>query len=514
MFHRKPVPTPASPSRERARALPRLLTAALLSTIPLAIGVWVVLPPAGLAGVSTLLLDLRARLRATTGLYADPPPAAITATLPPAPLPLAPMPQSTPGGTMLAYGDQLKINFYETLSVALAAPGGTAHQVATIYPRMDLSGDYTVDADGLLAVPRIGTFNAASRPMMQLQLAMQAAFKRAFGRPIDVQIAITARQPVYVLGTVRNAGAFPHRPGMTVLQALAAAGGHAGAASSDASVAIETIRERQRLRQAETDAARLLIAQVRLAALRADADTLTVPAATLARLHILVSPAEIATLLAGARATLAMDRSSFSQQAALAQRQIMVARAGLAAQTLRVDQLADLIEKKNLRLYELQGIAARGSVPHFKLTELSAEIAEVVARREDAAAGVVQTERQLLEAEIVLARLNEQHTTGLEQQASAVQQQIDDAGPNITAMRAVIQALTPAAPATAAPSATARPANPPSFTITRRSQAGPSAIRADAATMLQPGDVVQVGLIGQDGASGQPTATDFTLMQN
>lgn len=484
-----------------------------------------VLPPASLAGVSASLLDLRVWLRATTGLYADPPTVAVTATQPPTPLPLATLPPDAPGGTMLAYGDQLKISFFETLGVALAAPGGTVQQVATIYPRMDLSGDYGVDADGLLAIPRIGTFNAANLPTVQLQSAMQAAFKRAFDRPIDVQIAIVARQPVYVLGAVRNAGSFPYRPGMTVLQALAAAGGQAGAAIADASVAIETIRERQRLRQAETDAARLLIAQLRLAALQAGSDTLNVPAATLARLHTLASTAEIVTQLAGAQATLAMERSSFAQQTALAQRQIAVAQAGLAAQTLRVDQIDDLIEKKNLRLRELQGIAARGSVAHFKLTDLSAEIAEVVVRREDAAAVVVQAERQVLEAEIVLARVKEQQTTGLQQQAAAVQIQIDDAGPNIAAMRAVIQALAPTAvaptalaatalaataPGTPAPVAATGPssASPPGLTITRRNPAGQGTIRADAATVLQPGDVLQVG------PAGRPTATDFTLMQN
>jgi protein involved in polysaccharide export with SLBB domain len=491
----------------------------MLSAIPLAIGVWVVLPPARLNGASAMLLDLRTWLRATTGLYADPSAAADIATLPPAPIPLALRPLNAPGGTMLAYGDQLKITFYESLSVALTPPGGTAHQVATIYPRMDLSGDYTVDADGLLAIPRIGTFNAAGQPITQLQSAMQAAFRQAFGRPIDMDTAIIARQPIYVLGAVRNAGAIPHRPGMTVLQVLAAAGGPAGAAATDASAAIETIRERQRLRQAETATARLLIAQVRLAALRANADALSVPAATLARLNILATPAEVATLLAGARATLAMERSSFGQQAALAERQIAVARAGLAAQSMRVDQLADLIEKKNLRLRELQSIAARGSVAQFKLIELSAEIAEVVVRREDAGASVVQAERQVLEAEIVLARIKEQYTTGIEQQASAVQQQIDDAGPNIAAMQAVIHALAPAmpalaVPATAAPVAATRSARLTGFTITRRTPAGPSAIRADTATMLQPGDVVEVGPTSQAGASGRPATTDFTLLQN
>ena len=234
-------------------------------------------------------------------------------------------------------------------------------------------------------------------------------------------------------------------------------------------------------------------------ALRAGKDTLSLPAATLARLHSLASPAEIATQLAGAQATLAMERSSFAQQTALAQRQIAVARAGLAAQTLRVNQIDDVIEKKNLRLRELQGIAARGSVAHFKLTDLSAEIAEVVSRREDAAALVVQAERQVLEAEIVLARVEEQQNAGLAQQAAAVQLQIDDAGPGIAAIRAVIQALTPAASPTG-PSGTPSPG----LTITRRSPAGPGTIRADAATLLQPGDVVQVG----------PAVTDFTLMQN
>lgn len=508
MFRSKPAAAARQPAEPRgqARALPRLLAAGLVSAVPIAVAIWVALPPERLAGLQTALATLRTQARALAGLTINAPAIATAPTPRPVVARPRPVPAEPRSGAILAYGDQLKITFYESFAVAVGA-GTAGEPVATIYPRLDLSGTYVIDADGQLSVPRLGTFRAAGEPMGQLQVALERGSERAFGRSADVHVAILAREPVYVLGAVRNAGAFAWRPGMTVLQALGAAGWQPAAAVADRSAAIEAIRERQRLRQAEVGAARLLVTLARLSALSAGTDRLPLPEAALAELHELVAPDEAATMIAGARATLVMELASFSQEVALAERQIAVARAGVAAQHVRVEQLADLIDKKNLRLRELQGIAARGSLAHFKLTDLTADISEVVARREDARASEVQAERQLLEAQIILARVNEQHTTSLDKQISAVRQQRDDAKSSIASMHAVLQVLTPIA------GADAGAGGPIALTITRRTPEGTSTLHADEATPLLPGDVVRIGRLEPADVAARPAAGQFSRTQ-
>ncbi len=185
---------------------------------------------------------------------------------------------------VISYGDRLKITFFESLGVTLDDSGGNSdHVVATVFPRMDLSAEYAVDESGSVNIPKLGQFATTGQTITALQSDLAAAFERAIGRTSDVHVAIVERQPIYVLGTVRNAGTFKHAPGMTVLQALADAGG-IDLGIADTSRAIESIRETERLRQAEDRLDRLLVKQARLIAQRDNSDDIAVPASIKSRL--------------------------------------------------------------------------------------------------------------------------------------------------------------------------------------------------------------------------------------
>jgi protein involved in polysaccharide export with SLBB domain len=148
---------------------------------------------------------------------------------------------------------------------------------------MDLSGEYVVDEDGRLTIPKLGQFVTSGQTITALQSALVAAFQRVIGRTSDATVVILERKPIYVLGPVRNAGTFKHIPGMIVLQALADAGGLAVGAA-DTSGAIESIRETERLRQGEARVDRLLVKQASLIAQRDGLDTITLPAGIRSRM--------------------------------------------------------------------------------------------------------------------------------------------------------------------------------------------------------------------------------------
>jgi protein involved in polysaccharide export with SLBB domain len=192
-------------------------------------------------------------------------------------------PSAAPKGAergVITYGDRLKITFFESLGVTLDDSGAKSdHVVATVFPRMDLSAEYAVDEGGSVNIPKLGQFATAGQTITALQSEVAAAFQRALGRTSDVHVAIVERQPVYVLGTVRNAGTFKFTPGMTVLQALGNAGG-VELGGADTSKAIESIRETERLNQAQDRFYRLNIKHARLVAERENSDTMTVPASS------------------------------------------------------------------------------------------------------------------------------------------------------------------------------------------------------------------------------------------
>jgi hypothetical protein len=157
----------------------------------------------------------------------------------------------------------------------------------------------------------------------------------------------------------------------------------------------------------------------------------------------------------------------------------------LDAQTLRADQLTDLLGRKQNKLRELETVSGRGNLPQFRITDMQVEIAELEARREDLRVAFAQTKRRLLEAQIAeaMGRLN--YASAIQAELSETQRKIDDAGRDSAAAEAVVQALR----------RSLAESNPTSsslqLTITRRVRGQMVAAPASVTTALRPGDVVQ-----------------------
>jgi exopolysaccharide production protein ExoF len=386
------------------------------------------------------------------------------------------------GSSLIVYGDRLKITFFETLQVSLGT-NGTGEAETTAFPRMDLSGEYTVDEAGSVNIPVLGQFVAADEPAPALQSKLAAAFGHSIGRAGDAHVAIVERQPVYVLGTVRNAGTYKHTPGMILLQALAAAGGvHADI--TDTSQAIEGIREAERLRQSQQRLDRLLVTQARLVAQRDNAGSMQLPQNILTKLAVAAEHDRMNALVTDETVTLANGRRSYQQQVSLADRQVRIAQAELGAQNARADQLKDLRSQTENRLDQLQRIAARGSVSQYALADAGVKLAELAARQEDLKIAIAQAERGVVVAEAVRARLEVDYAAGLERDLIATQREIDDCTHAIASMRAVTELLG---------DGIRRVKGGTVFSITRRTAENVAIIYGNEDTPLLPGDVVRVG---------------------
>ena len=397
-------------------------------------------------------------------------------------------------GETIRYGDRLKITFFESLPVSLS-PEDTDpnHGTAEIYPRMDLSAEYAVDEGGSLNIPKLGSFTTTGQTITGLQSTLSQAFKRAIGRTSDVRVAIIERQPIYVVGTVRRAGSYTRTPGMVVLQALADAGG-SDAGAADTSREIESIRESERLRQAEEKLDDLLVKRARLIAERDNLDSLVVPASVESKLSEKARHERLSAIIAGALATLDIERKSYQRQLSLAEQQVLVAQDKIDAQKLREAQLKTLLAKKTDKLHRLEAIAARGSVAEYRLTEANVEVAEIAARQADVRVAVAEAESRSIEAEIAKAKVELDHSIGIERELAATQQEIGDCARSITSMQAVIQVLHNNLQAGAEGSESL-----PNLSIMRRVGEGLTVIPATETTVLLPGDVVQVNYTNRSG---------------
>jgi polysaccharide export outer membrane protein len=96
----------------------------------------------------------------------------------------------------------------------------------TVWKEPDVSRVVPVRPDGRISLPLINDVQAAGLSPEQLAASVAEKLRKFVNDP-NVTVIVTAinSQRVFVVGEVLRAGAFPLLPGMTVLQALGAAGG-------------------------------------------------------------------------------------------------------------------------------------------------------------------------------------------------------------------------------------------------------------------------------------------------
>ncbi len=95
-----------------------------------------------------------------------------------------------------------------------------------VYGEPNLSRLYTVDNEGRIAVPLIGSVRARGRTTQGLAAAIRASLGSQYVRDPKVTVDIHQYRPFYILGEVRNAGQYAFAGGLTVEAAVAIAGGY------------------------------------------------------------------------------------------------------------------------------------------------------------------------------------------------------------------------------------------------------------------------------------------------
>lgn len=96
-----------------------------------------------------------------------------------------------------------------------------------VFKMPDLSGDYEVDLTGRISMPLVGSIEAAELTTAQLDERITTAYDAKYLENPDVSVGVKAstRRSVTVDGSVKQSGSFPVTGPMSLIQAVALAGG-------------------------------------------------------------------------------------------------------------------------------------------------------------------------------------------------------------------------------------------------------------------------------------------------
>lgn len=95
----------------------------------------------------------------------------------------------------------------------------------TVFGERELSGEFTVDAQGKLNLALIGPIAVRNLTADQARVLIHDAYLDGYLRHPDIAVEVVAFRPFFILGEVNQPGSYGFVPGMNVLNAIALGGG-------------------------------------------------------------------------------------------------------------------------------------------------------------------------------------------------------------------------------------------------------------------------------------------------
>jgi protein involved in polysaccharide export with SLBB domain len=119
-------------------------------------------------------------------------------------------------------------------AVAQNGTGSTIYSLASgdqlqivVFRQPDLSGQFSLDGEGYLALPLVGEIAARDLTTRQLEAEIERRLKADdFLISPQVGVQLVTYRSFYILGEVGMPGSYEYRNGITVINAVALAGGY------------------------------------------------------------------------------------------------------------------------------------------------------------------------------------------------------------------------------------------------------------------------------------------------
>lgn len=103
----------------------------------------------------------------------------------------------------------------------------------TVYGEDDLGGEFAIDGSGHIQLPLIGQVKAAGMSLHQFAASVTLALQNGYLKDPKVNAQVVNYRPFYILGEVNKPGEYPYENGLTILRAIALAGGYTYRANDD-----------------------------------------------------------------------------------------------------------------------------------------------------------------------------------------------------------------------------------------------------------------------------------------
>ena len=343
-----------------------------------------------------------------------------------------------------------------------------------------LNDVYALGAAGEISLPLVGSVQAAGTTSDQLAalISERLAQRMHLGRSPTVAVEIVEYRPFFIAGSVQEPGAYPYRPGLSLLKALSLAGGLSTKADGGPREVISGLGDIDVLLLQRGEAV------ARIARLQAE----------LAGAEAYEAPKEIA----GRSGEPAVARLLDQEQAMFVARQDSYKTQMAALEQLRdnlqieVPAQAGLLENVQAQVDSLRDeVATIGSVVTGRqVRDMQREITQLEGERLRGETSLLRAKQEVSRAEIAIIELRTQHTQNLASEIRDTQAQLDQLERRLETAESLVADAQLDDPVGGR---AGTPRLQPAFSIVRTGADGQSVeLTAEETTPIEPGDAIKV----------------------
>lgn len=363
-------------------------------------------------------------------------------------------------------------------------------EVSTYEPFDAISGEFMVGPEGAVSLPIVGTVEARGMTVGELadRVAERLQSRLRFAEDPSIAIEVAEFRPVYVVGDVQTPGGHPYRPGMTVIQAVALAGGAWRGAAGDVGGQRESVRAVGTLRAARIEIVRLRVRAARLEAERDNRHDISFPASIV---HP-EGPGAAEALLAEERRIFEARREALDREIEAIEELKTLLNTEIEALGTKGEGLSRQLDRLREAVGNLEDLVDKGLARAPALLDQQRTLVELEGRELDMQTAAFRSRQRLSEAErdIVDLRARRQVEAVAELQRTRAEiEQLEER--ERTAVELI--ATTGALPGAGVAGALATPLL--EFSITREDGEGATTLPAGRDMRVQPGDVIAARLV-------------------
>lgn len=350
-----------------------------------------------------------------------------------------------------------------------------------------LTGEFGVSSAGMLSLPVVGTFSVDGKAPAEIAALISERLKGAAGLVSAPAAAVEIAQyrPIYIVGAVEKPGEYAFRPTMTVLQAVAIAGGFQRMELALGRFERETIIAEGEIRVQQSQLLALQVRRDRLLAEARKAETISFSEDLRRSLDDGAAQAmrEEDALFASRR------KASRSQLALLDQSRVLLDEElrTLSAKGLTLQRQQDLIRRE---LSNINSLIAKGLAVSPRQLAVEQNLAQSESQALDLMLATARAKQEISRIDRAAADLENQREIDVGRELRETQLSLKQTDDRIVALRALIHESTALAPRLQTQQE--KQLGRMRFSVQRRQGGSVSEIAIDEASPILPGDIVRI----------------------